>query len=305
MLAGQSAGAMCWFEWGVSRSAGVGRGWSPGLGLVPGILSVHYHRDPDRRRGAARRGRAPPPARLRHRRRCRDPDPRRPGDERGQRPRRRRRPGGSSPTARARPRGADVEPAPLPSPAAGDRRGPRRGARAARGPGPARGPPVSAELARGPGLAADLVVHVPGEVAGGADADDQGESKRFILRRCYRQHAAQRFSSSVHLLTGPVGFEHGFDHRGRPSPPALTNARRAENARIWAARGGPTERPRRRPRRALSELEAELRVKNRLGRARRRLRAGAGGGAGGDQAADRGARREPRHATPSSRQRTR
>ena len=35
------------------------RGWSPGLGLVPGILSVHYHRDPDRRRAPARRGRAP------------------------------------------------------------------------------------------------------------------------------------------------------------------------------------------------------------------------------------------------------
>ena len=49
MLAGQSAGAMCWFEWGVTRSAGSAR-LAPGLGLVPGILSVHYHRDPDRRR---------------------------------------------------------------------------------------------------------------------------------------------------------------------------------------------------------------------------------------------------------------
>lgn len=48
VLCGQSAGAMCWFEAGVSRSAG-----SPatvaGLGLIPGILSVHYHRDHDRR----------------------------------------------------------------------------------------------------------------------------------------------------------------------------------------------------------------------------------------------------------------
>jgi dipeptidase E len=49
VLAGQSAGAMCWFEWGVTRSAGPAR-LAPGLGLVPGILSVHYHRAPDRRR---------------------------------------------------------------------------------------------------------------------------------------------------------------------------------------------------------------------------------------------------------------
>ena len=49
VLAGQSAGAMCWFEWGVTRSAGAAR-LAPGLGLVPGILSVHYHRDSDRRR---------------------------------------------------------------------------------------------------------------------------------------------------------------------------------------------------------------------------------------------------------------
>ncbi len=59
LLAGQSAGAMCWFEWGVSRSAGVAR-LVPGLGLVPGILSTHYHRDPERRRAllneVARRG---------------------------------------------------------------------------------------------------------------------------------------------------------------------------------------------------------------------------------------------------------
>ena len=60
LLAGQSAGAMCWFEWGVSRSAGVARP-VPGLGLVPGMLSSHYHRDPERRRAmlaeVARRGR--------------------------------------------------------------------------------------------------------------------------------------------------------------------------------------------------------------------------------------------------------
>ena len=50
VLAGQSAGAMCWFEAGVTRSAGSTVA-APGLGLVPGVLSVHYHRDPDRRRG--------------------------------------------------------------------------------------------------------------------------------------------------------------------------------------------------------------------------------------------------------------
>ena len=49
VLAGQSAGAMCWFEGGVTRSAGPAR-CVEGLGFVPGILSVHYHRDDDRRR---------------------------------------------------------------------------------------------------------------------------------------------------------------------------------------------------------------------------------------------------------------
>ena len=49
VLCGQSAGAMCWFEAGISRSPGSAAA-IPGLGLVPGILSVHYHRDPDRRR---------------------------------------------------------------------------------------------------------------------------------------------------------------------------------------------------------------------------------------------------------------
>jgi len=49
VLCGQSAGAMCWFEAGVSRSAGAASD-VPGLGFVPGVLSVHYHRDPDRRR---------------------------------------------------------------------------------------------------------------------------------------------------------------------------------------------------------------------------------------------------------------
>ncbi len=49
ILCGQSAGAMCWFEWGISRSSGQALPVR-GLGMVPGSLSVHYHRDPDRRR---------------------------------------------------------------------------------------------------------------------------------------------------------------------------------------------------------------------------------------------------------------
>ena len=48
VLVGQSAGAMCWFDAGITRSAGVAT-VRPGLGIVPGILSVHYHRDPVRR----------------------------------------------------------------------------------------------------------------------------------------------------------------------------------------------------------------------------------------------------------------
>ena len=48
LLAGQSAGAMCWFEFGITASSG-----RPvparGLGLLPGTLSVHHGRDPQRR----------------------------------------------------------------------------------------------------------------------------------------------------------------------------------------------------------------------------------------------------------------
>jgi len=48
VLAGQSAGALCWFDHGISASSG-----SPeairGLGLVRGSLCVHYARDPARR----------------------------------------------------------------------------------------------------------------------------------------------------------------------------------------------------------------------------------------------------------------
>jgi dipeptidase E len=48
LLAGQSAGAMCWFELGITASSGKPRP-APGLGLLPGSLSVHYGRDPHRR----------------------------------------------------------------------------------------------------------------------------------------------------------------------------------------------------------------------------------------------------------------
>jgi peptidase E len=48
LLAGQSAGAMCWFEQGITASGG-SPSRAPGLGLIPGLLSVHYGRDPARR----------------------------------------------------------------------------------------------------------------------------------------------------------------------------------------------------------------------------------------------------------------
>lgn len=48
IVCGQSAGAMCWFEHGITRSSG-SAGPAPGLGIIPGSISVHYHRDPDRR----------------------------------------------------------------------------------------------------------------------------------------------------------------------------------------------------------------------------------------------------------------
>jgi len=48
VLAGLSAGAMCWFEQGITRSAGKPAP-APGLGFLPGSLSVHYADDPHRR----------------------------------------------------------------------------------------------------------------------------------------------------------------------------------------------------------------------------------------------------------------
>ncbi len=48
VLAGQSAGAMCWFEAGITTSSGRPRPGS-GLGLLGGSLCVHYNNEPERR----------------------------------------------------------------------------------------------------------------------------------------------------------------------------------------------------------------------------------------------------------------
>ena len=58
LLAGQSAGSMCWFEAGITRSSGRPVA-AAGLGLLPGSLCVHYHQEPERRStylGAVGRG---------------------------------------------------------------------------------------------------------------------------------------------------------------------------------------------------------------------------------------------------------
>ena len=47
VLAGLSAGAMCWFEWGVTTSMGTPAP-SPGLAFLPGSLSVHADGEPAR-----------------------------------------------------------------------------------------------------------------------------------------------------------------------------------------------------------------------------------------------------------------
>lgn len=48
VLAGLSAGAMCWFEGGVSKSGGRPEA-TAGLGMLPGSLSVHDDSEPERR----------------------------------------------------------------------------------------------------------------------------------------------------------------------------------------------------------------------------------------------------------------
>jgi dipeptidase E len=47
VLAGLSAGAMCWFQGGVTRSSGPPAPM-PGLGLLPGSLTVHADGEPER-----------------------------------------------------------------------------------------------------------------------------------------------------------------------------------------------------------------------------------------------------------------
>jgi len=48
VLAGQSAGAMCWFEAGITKSSGCPLP-AAGLGLLGGSLCVHYNNEPERR----------------------------------------------------------------------------------------------------------------------------------------------------------------------------------------------------------------------------------------------------------------
>jgi peptidase E len=48
VLAGQSAGAMCWFEAGITKSSGKPLE-AAGLGLLSGSLCVHYNNEPERR----------------------------------------------------------------------------------------------------------------------------------------------------------------------------------------------------------------------------------------------------------------
>ena len=49
LLCGQSAGAMCWFEHGITSSSGEPEA-APGLGLLPGSVCVHYRSEPMRRK---------------------------------------------------------------------------------------------------------------------------------------------------------------------------------------------------------------------------------------------------------------
>jgi peptidase E len=62
VLAGLSAGSMCWFEWGVTTSSGAPAP-SQGLGFLPGSNSVHHDSEPARRPvylEGVRRGAIPP-----------------------------------------------------------------------------------------------------------------------------------------------------------------------------------------------------------------------------------------------------
>jgi dipeptidase E len=62
VLAGLSAGAMCWFEWGVTTSSGAPAP-AAGLGFLAGSSSVHHDSEPSRRPvylEAVRSGEIPP-----------------------------------------------------------------------------------------------------------------------------------------------------------------------------------------------------------------------------------------------------
>ncbi|HEY6694743.1 MAG TPA: peptidase E [Solirubrobacteraceae bacterium] len=62
VLAGLSAGSMCWFEWGVTTSSGA-PATAPGLGFLAGSNSVHHDSEPRRRPvylDAVRRAEIPP-----------------------------------------------------------------------------------------------------------------------------------------------------------------------------------------------------------------------------------------------------
>jgi dipeptidase E len=48
LLAGISAGSMCWFEYGVTTLSGAPEP-APGLGFLPGSNSVHHDSEPARR----------------------------------------------------------------------------------------------------------------------------------------------------------------------------------------------------------------------------------------------------------------
>jgi peptidase E len=48
LIAGQSAGAMCWFEAGITKSSGL-PAVANGMRLLPGSATVHYHSEPERR----------------------------------------------------------------------------------------------------------------------------------------------------------------------------------------------------------------------------------------------------------------
>ena len=123
VLAGQSAGAMCWFEEGITKSSGKPAA-AAGLGLLHGSLCVHYNNEPERRAAYLEAVGNGMPAGLRPRRlrRAALGGQRRPGG-RDRAPRRPRLPGGEG----RRGRRGGPDPGPLPArPGAGD---PARGHR--------------------------------------------------------------------------------------------------------------------------------------------------------------------------------